>query len=223
MGRRFGRLTVVAEAAPLVGRDGRASLAWLCKCDCGNTKVLRGSVLRRSRSNDTSCGCRKGVWNRTHLATRTPEYRTWQMMRRRCQDKSDASYRNYGGRGIKVCAEWASFEAFLRDMGKRPTPRHSIDRIDNNGHYEPSNCRWATKREQSNNRRSNVVVAAFGKAQNLRQWCDELGLEYDVVRQRVVKLGWAAEKALSAPKRKMASRGNTFHGHCFTGNSNERG
>ena len=153
-GQRFGRLTVV-ERVP-----SRAEAHWRCLCDCGNTSVLRGSILRDGQVR--SCGCylrdRLRRVNTVHgQAVRghmTPTYNSWMQMRRRCRDPKHGQWANYGGRGITVCDRWRdSFANFLADMGERPDGT-SIDRIDNDGNYEPGNCRWATPLEQSHNKRN---------------------------------------------------------------------
>ena len=151
-GHNYGRLTVLSYAE----RKGR-SHHWLCGCQCGNSSVVVGANLRSGHTQ--SCGCfriEKAIKdNKTHGMTRSPEYRAWVKMKGRCYNKSDVSYKNYGARGITVCDRWVnSPEVFLGDMGLKPSPWHSLDRTDNNGNYEPSNCRWATKREQCINQRT---------------------------------------------------------------------
>jgi len=119
----------------------------------------------------------------------------------RCGTKTNTSYHNYGGRGIRVCKRWLdSFENFFADMGLKPSPKHSIDRIENDGDYTPSNCRWATKKDQSNNRRSNVRLTHKGKTQTIAQWADELKMSRVAIAKRI-RNGWATEKALETPIR----------------------
>lgn len=151
-GQRFGRLAVLGYHDT---RNGRAR--WSCLCDCGAVAIVPGGDLKDG--NTTSCGCYKGDWSRQrftrHGLSRTSIHRCWQSMKDRCENPNNQRYRDYGGRGIRVCDRWRdSFENFLSDMGPKLTPQHSLDRWPNNdGHYEPGNCRWATPMEQRANRR----------------------------------------------------------------------
>jgi predicted DNA-binding transcriptional regulator AlpA len=122
----------------------------------------------------------------------------WRNMKNRCLKSSDAAYDRYGGRGIKVCERWLKFENFLADMGERP-PGMTLDRIDNNLGYCPENCRWASYKEQNNNRRDNRMITFKGETKNMAQWCTELGLSQKTISQRINGLGWSGERALSEP------------------------
>lgn len=135
-----------------------------------------------------------------------PEYSCWEGMRRRCFSPRDRRYASYGGRGITVCERWAaSFEAFLADVGPRPSAQHSLDRKDNNGNYEPGNCRWATRIEQQNNRRCTRELTLNGETKPLTQWAREAGLPRSVLITRV-KRGWPSERLLAPAARKEWSR-----------------
>jgi hypothetical protein len=124
------------------------------------------------------------------IKRRMPEYRAWRSMRDRCYNLNYSSYPIYGGRGISVCEAWnGSFERFLADMGMKPSPKHSIERLDVNGNYEPNNCVWADHFQQANNRRNNRIITANGKTQTLAQWCRESGMDKTLFRLRC-NLGW---------------------------------
>jgi hypothetical protein len=195
VGERYGRLVVKERAGSI-----RDIAQWLCVCDCGKETRVTGDALRRG--NTRSCGCllneaRKiaGRANKTHGMSYTPTHKSWSAMKGRCSNPKDDSYANYGGRGIKVCDRWNSFENFFADMGEAPSGL-TIDREDVNGNYEPSNCRWATDTEQARNTRVNRIINAFGKSMTLADWGDETGLDVETISTRI-KRGWTIEKALT--------------------------
>lgn len=199
-GDEYGRLTILREVSPK-SSGGHIQRCVECRCQCGVVKEYRFYTLRNG--NTRSCGClsREVVSSRMtkHGLSGTAEYGIWGGMLHRCNDSRDQAYHYYGGRGIKVCERWSSFEAFYADMGPRPTEKHSIDRIDVNGNYEPSNCRWATPKEQARNKRRSYLVEHDGKVRCISDWADEYGIKPSVFYTRLVKLGWTFEKAVSWP------------------------
>ena len=212
MGQKFTRLTVIKEA----GRDKDKRVIWLCKCDCGNYHKALGKYLRNG--NTTSCGCRrleilKGQTEATttHHMTNTRIYRIWNKMKHRCNNENDTDYKNYGGRGISVCEEWNDFMPFYEwAMSHGYSDELTIDRIDNNGNYEPSNCRWANHKTQGNNTRRNHYVTYKGETKSTMEWSEEIGINYRTLLQRLNGYHWPVEKAFETPVRKI-NRGGAYH------------
>jgi hypothetical protein len=194
-GLRYGALTVLRE-------DGRFSdnvIAWLCLCECGTQKRMRADTLRRGGAY--SCGCLGKVHQREvvtiHGRHTEPVYRAWQAMIARCSNPNHRNYRNYGGRGIRVCERWRDFMAFYADMGDPPRGM-SLDRIDNDGGYEPSNCRWATRVDQGRNRRTNRLLTYGGKTQCVAAWSEETGISSDTLYTRLAHR-WSVQRTLTTP------------------------
>ena len=200
-GDKFGRLTVIAESAePYSGENNRILI---CICICGAEKPVAAKDLVACHTQ--SCGCYKRdrtsethfIHGEGHNDVRTPEYSAYAEMKRRCFDEDRPGYKNYGGRGITVCERWLeSYLNFLEDMGRRPTSRHSLDRIDTNKSYSPDNCRWATKKVQNNNRRSNRILEFRGEQKTLMEWSEITGIKRQAIEKRLVR-GWDIERALT--------------------------
>ena len=187
-GKRFGFLTVLKRA----GNAGRRA-TWLCRCDCGNERLVRTDHL--TCQHVASCA-RGHKINSLLLAVARSEYTIWQQMKARCK-----THKRYNGRGIRVCERWNTFEGFMSDMGPRPSPLHSIDRYpDNDGDYTPDNCRWATRSEQMRNTSETVRVMFEGKLVPLADLIGRLGLNSRMIRRRLQK-GWPVETALTRPSR----------------------
>lgn len=210
-GQRFGRLVAVER----VGKTARRQSLWRCQCDCGNTHIVETTKL--ANGNTKSCGCHRVDFARglphgqalthghsTRTAGKSPEYFVWQGMKDRCSRKASNSYRRYGGRGIVVCDLWkSSFEAFLADMGPRPTLQHTLDRINNDGNYEPGNCRWATPKVQARNTSSIKLISVNGEEMSISEARDKYAPDVPVatIYGRIRQLGWAPERALFAPRK----------------------
>lgn len=190
-----GTRTVIAE----VGRTKSGNRRLLVRCKCGAETTVSDSTFKNSKRCRV-CADRMPK-SQTHRDSLSPEHETWRQIKSRCTNPDSPSYHRYGGRGIAVCERWASsYEAFLEDMGRRPSPDHSIDRIDNDRGYEPGNCRWATQVEQARNTSFNHRVTAFGVTRVLMEWASIAGLHYETLRHRLLR-GWHPEKALTGPRR----------------------
>lgn len=198
-GQVFGRLTVISRAGSKSGR-----VLWACECQCGRTTEVVSHDL--TSGHTTSCGCWRNERNTStpvvHGHARrgvklTPTYRTWQAMMTRCYNPNVPPYKDYGGRGITVCAGWHYFENFLAYMGERPDGM-TLERVDNSGNYAPDNCKWATKAEQANNTRANRYVEFQGERITQAEFARRIGISQSTVSARL-KRGWTVEQIAATP------------------------
>jgi len=202
-GRRFGRLVALRHLG---------ASRWLCACDCGNTPTINAVSLVHQGTQ--SCGCllreittaRSTKHGHAKRGKNSNIFRRWEHMKQRCSNPNDRDYPRYGGRGIYVCDRWANgdgvrsgFECFLEDMGMPPSKQYSIDRIDVDGPYSPDNCRWATVREQSNNRRNTVMITISGVRKPLSYWCEQYNIDSKTVLYRMKHRGMAPDQAVTTP------------------------
>lgn len=198
-GQRFGRLTVIEEA----GRDKHRNVIWKCRCDCGNESYVTTADLKKTKS----CGC----WNIDAIIQRntrhgaskrgsiTKLYKVWAAVKQRCTNPKNKAYKNYGGRGIKLCDEWLEYEPFEEWAFENGYAEGlQLDRIDNNGSYSPDNCRFVSTLENSHNKRNNVWITIDGKTALAVDWAKEVGVDVEVIRKRLRK-GWTPKEAVFAP------------------------
>ncbi len=200
-GLKIGRLTAISKSHCLKS----AGWYWKFKCDCGTEKIIRSYNVRIGAV--VSCGCyrlqRISEIKTTHGMRWTSEYSTWHDIKDRCGNPKNSGYKHYGGRGIRVCKRWIkSFQNFIFDMGLKPSSKSSIERKNNNGNYAPKNCRWATMKEQAQNRRGVIKIKYLGKIKSLSEWCSDLGLNRGLIRSRIRRQGWSFECAILTPKLK---------------------
>lgn len=198
-GQIFGGLTVIGKS--IEKRKFRGA-RWICQCQCGTlTTVSRTALIT---GNTKSCGClridylRKVATTHGKSTVGLAEYQTWQAMKNRCRGRKNKSYARYGGRGIRVCDRWLnSFETFLADMGRRPSNKHTLERINNDGNYCPENCRWETRHKQARNTSRNRMIAHDGITLCLTDWANKLGIRFSVLRHRIFVAKWPIEKAMT--------------------------
>lgn len=212
VGDTIGGFTIVDGPFP---HEKEGMTGWVVQHTCGAT-IRRTSHLLRYHKHTFCAGCMKkhgnttvrtaeqcaaiGDRSRKHGLSRTPEFRIWATMLSRCRNPNVEKYAEYGGRGIRVCDAWTeSFEAFYRDVGPRPSPRHSLDRLENSGHYEPGNVAWRTAKQQARNRRSTFMVQTPTGLRALADLAEEAGLPIALVRERIRRFGWTLERALNTP------------------------
>ena len=192
-GQKFNKLTVIERI------DGKRT-KWKCQCECGNITEVSSANLKSGAVK--SCGClrHKQSHNYMHGKSKSSLYQMWKSMIYRCEKPNHIAYKFYGERGISVCDEWHDFLVFEKwVMETKPEPNYTIERIDVNEGYNPLNCTWIPMKEQANNRRSCVMITYGNETHNLKEWCDLLKLNYKLVHNRIYKLGWDFEKAISHP------------------------
>ena len=198
--KKFGRLTVICES----GRNQSREVLWKCKCECKNEVLVTYTNLNKGYTK--SCGCLQKEMvsesNKTHGDSKTKLYMIWSDMRKRCSNKNHHAYKYYGEKGVKVDKEWnSSFITFKEwSLNNGYAIGLSIDRIDVNGNYEPSNCRWVTHKAQMNNTTRNNNILYNGKTQSLTDWCEELNLPYSRMRYRLKKIKMSPEEAFTTPR-----------------------
>lgn len=197
VGTRFGKLTVVGPGLP-DPRNPRQTLVPL-RCDCGAKKQVTSTNLRHAGTCSACTTERMRKRFQTHGCLPKDVFRIWTLMHNRCKNPKTDRWAFYGGRGIKVCERWNSFEAFRDDMGPRPSPKHSIDRIDNEKGYSPDNCRWATTKEQCRNRRTSRWLTVQGQTKTLAEWAEQSPVSRSVIYFRL-RSGWNPEAAIFTPK-----------------------
>ena len=206
-GEKYGRLTVLSRDKDRMSKSGRTETMWLCKCNCGNIVSVRGASLRNG--NTASCGCYRSECSSqrmhnnkiTHGFGGTRIYKIWRGMIRRCENEHDERYNRYGARGIKVCEDWHDVRNFVKwayDNGYKDNL--TIERLDNDLGYNPSNCIWADRYVQNNHTSRNHLITYNGKTQTMAQWSRETGLPYSTIKSRLNKHGWSVERALSTPR-----------------------
>lgn len=197
----FGKLTVLGRGVPqYIGKTNYVKARrWICRCACGRITQVETNRLRSGHTKSCGCGNRNGRRAIVRLDGEMSARCCWESMRARCYYKNDANYARYGGRGIQVCDRWRySFSNFFSDMGKRPSRDHSLDRIDCNKGYTPDNCRWATCKEQQNNRRSNRKITVDGVTLNITQMAEKYGVPASRIFCRLAR-GWSADSAVKIP------------------------
>lgn len=199
-GQQFGRLTVVQFAGKY---NGSRNSLWQCVCECGQEAFIPTGRLRDGSSR--SCGCLQRELTsqrfRTHDMRNSPTYQGWKSMLQRCCNRSNPAWGRYGGRGIAVCKRWRnSFQSFAQDMGDRPEGT-TLDRINNDGDYEPGNCRWATHSEQARNKRNNSLLTIDGVTRCIPEWADISGIHAKTIWSRVNYYGWDDKSAVFKPAR----------------------
>ena len=190
-GQKFGKLTVIKRAE----NNKHGLPRWECRCDCGNTTLVSGQHLREGRAK--SCGCLKKEALAKHKLSNSRLYRIWANMKTRCENPNRKDYKRYGQRGVIVCEEWHDFPTFYEwAISNGYKDGLTLDRIDSNGNYEPSNCRWATAKEQCNNRTNNHTITYNGETKTIAQWAEERNINHDTLYSRINRMNWDIGRAL---------------------------
>lgn len=209
VGKRFTRLLVLSYA----GKNPRREAHWKCLCDCGSQLIVYGNSLKRQVTKSCGCLSRERAYTLSQKfllrhgytvgGQKLGTYAVWATMVQRCSNPNHHKYPSYGGRGISVCDRWRSFENFIADVGDRPTDLHQIERKDNNGNYEPGNCRWATRKEQARNRRDNHFLEFEGRKATIAEWSEITKIAYGNIKNRINNLGWSVKDALTKPVKSL--------------------
>jgi|ERR1700722_2476405 len=203
IGQKFNKLMVIE----LTDKKTFRQRVWKCVCDCGSFAYITSHQLNKSIKTDCGCGNSERI-SAAHVRhghcknkSSTTTYVSWQNMRARCLDSTNEHFNDYGGRGISICERWVcSFDNFLADMGERPKGM-TLDRVITEGDYTPTNCRWATAKQQARNRRNNILIEIRGETKCLAEWCEIYGLNPDAILNRINQLGWALDEDLFKPMR----------------------
>lgn len=204
-GQRYGRLVVTRFVGMI-----KKQAVWEVRCDCPLKTMFQTRANSLRSKNTTSCGCLRrenGCAKLKHGMSKTPLYKLYHQMIKRCEDPKDIGYKDYGGRGIKVCPEWRhDFARFLRDMGPRPTPKHSLERKNSNGNYEPGNVVWATMKQQQRNKRNNRLLTVGEKTATIAEWSELSGINFTTIRERL-RRGWDNLRAVTESPKSSTIRG----------------
>lgn len=208
IGRRFERLVALEVRRGCLANGRKTKIHWKCLCDCGNVVFVSKSNLVTGHTK--SCGCinieatKKANTKHGHNRTGKPssEYTTWASMIQRCVDPKTKRYEDYGGRGITVCERWRDFSNFIADMGVKPFKEASIERKNNDGNYEPCNCKWATRTEQGGNKRNNIILTHNGEAKTLLEWSKAVDIKASTLRDRYHQ-GWSHARLLEQKPRSL--------------------
>lgn len=200
IGRKFGKWTVLDRK--------KGNFKWRCACSCGTIRFVTGPDLKNGKSSQ----CRECYFKQRKIRKvyDHPLYFIWMGMIARCEKKASKNYHRYGGKGIKVCNRWHSFDLFVEDMGARPSKKHSIDRIDNDKGYSPENCRWATKKEQARNRTNNRLISYLGITMTMIEWAEKLCVSRHTLGNFLIRNSFNKAYRYYSNKKKKTTTGNIY-------------